>query len=129
MKTKSFSTIFGAVWHRGRTLASHPLAPSSNLGVPNFFLIMLLRIVDATALNNGQSFDNVNRTHLVPTSGKLVPQKQSPFQLFFRMTIMAPMSSTASLKVSSERNNLQPKTRFVLFLFRSNSSFFPFHPF
>ena len=36
---------------------------------------MLLKFIDATAKNNGQRFDNVNQTYLVPASGKVVLQK------------------------------------------------------
>ena len=39
-----------------------------------FFLLMLLRFIGSTAWNTGQMLDNVNRTHLVLASGKLLQQ-------------------------------------------------------
>ena len=42
---------------------------------PIIFLLTLLRFIGGTAESSGQRLDNVNRTHLVLASGKLVPQK------------------------------------------------------
>ena len=48
--------------------ALHPAAPGLILGVPkNFYLL-----VDQ---NNGQRLDNVNQTHRVLSSGKLILEK------------------------------------------------------
>ena len=61
-------------------LALHPATPASILGSPNFFLLILLFI------DRGQRLDNVNRTHLVLASGKLVLQKINaikPFSKFW----------------------------------------------
>ena len=44
-----------------------------------FVSIWLLRLIDGTAENTGQRLDNVNRTHLVLASGKLVVQKNYIF--------------------------------------------------
>ena len=53
-------------------LTQQPLVRFS--AVPNFFLT-LLRFIDDMAKNSGQRLDNVNQTHLVLASGKLVLQK------------------------------------------------------
>ena len=42
---------------------------------PSIFPLMLLRFIDDIAKSSGQRLDNVNRTHLVLASGKLVLQK------------------------------------------------------
>ena len=42
---------------------------------PRIRLLMLLRFFDGTAYNSGQRLENVNRTHLLPASGKLVLKK------------------------------------------------------
>ena len=47
--------------------ALHPPAPGS-------LLLMLLRLIDGTACDSGQRLENVNQTHLVLVSGKLVLQ-------------------------------------------------------
>ena len=59
-------------------LASHPAAPGSNPSTPKNFseqILKLLRVINSTALNSGQRLDNVDPTHLVLASGKLVLQK------------------------------------------------------
>ena len=62
----------GAAWHRGSILASHPGAPGLIPGVPS-------KIVDVAEVNqwccleeSGQLLENVDQTHLVVASGKLV---------------------------------------------------------
>ena len=45
------------------------------LVIPKNFLLILPRFIDGSAQNSGQRLDNVNRTHLVLASGKLVRQK------------------------------------------------------
>ena len=55
-------------------LASHPTALGSILRIPKNKL-MLQRDLMALLKNSEQRLDNVNRTHLVLASGKLVLQK------------------------------------------------------
>ena len=52
------------------------------LAFPRIFLLMLLTFIDWTAQNSGQRLDNVNKTHLVLASGKLVLQKSMLILLF-----------------------------------------------
>ena len=42
---------------------------------PRIFILMFLRFTGSTNLNSGQRLDNVNQTHLVLVSGKVVLQK------------------------------------------------------
>ena len=56
----------------GYNLASHPAAPGLILFVHMNLLFMLLRFIDSTAWNSEKTLENVNPTHLVLTSGKLV---------------------------------------------------------
>ena len=48
--------------------------------VQDFFILMLLLFIDGIAQNSGQMLDNVNQTHLVLASAKLLLQK--PVQFF-----------------------------------------------
>ena len=41
------------------------------LAVRRLFLLLLLRFIDVTAKNSGQSLENISRTHLVLASGIL----------------------------------------------------------
>ena len=75
----------GAAQHSGSVRASgatDPAAPGLNPGVPKKFseekLSMLLRLIDSAAAQSSvqQRLDNVNQTHLVQASGKLVLQKR-----------------------------------------------------
>ena len=63
----------GAALHRGSKLASRPAPPGSILSIPKNFLLMF---IDSTAFNSGRRLNNVNRTHIVLTSGKLVLLKR-----------------------------------------------------
>ena len=56
-------------------LDSHLVALDSILRVPNNNS-MLQRFIEGPALNSGQRLDNVNQTHLVLASGKLVLYKK-----------------------------------------------------
>ena len=55
-------------------LASLPAAPGSILGIPKNFSLDAAES-DSTGCNSGQRLDNVNLTHLVLASGKLVLPK------------------------------------------------------
>ena len=62
------------------TLASHPAAPGSNLGIPIFLGKVILMLLDqfnqrCCLEESGQRLENVDRTHLVLARGKLVIQK------------------------------------------------------
>ena len=67
----------GAVQHRGSVLATHPAAPGLILGVPKiFFLLMQLSFICCTTQNSRQRLYNVNQTHIVLASGRLVLRKK-----------------------------------------------------
>ena len=51
----------------------------SSFRFQRFFLLVLLRFYEGTALNSGQRLDNVCRTHLVQASGQLVLQRNIIF--------------------------------------------------
>ena len=56
------------------------MAPGLNPSIPKIFLeeiYKLLGLINDTAWNSGQRIDNVDQTHLVQASGKLVLQKNS----------------------------------------------------
>ena len=67
----------GAARHRGRILASHKAPPGLILGIPkNYFDVA--EIYQCRWLEeSGQRLENVDRTHLVLASGKLVLKKTS----------------------------------------------------
>ena len=69
-------------------LALHLVALGSILRVPNNNS-MLQRFMDGPALNSGQRLDNVNKTHLVLASGKLVLQKKKDFKLGYYHIIVS----------------------------------------
>ena len=58
------------------TLTSHPAALGLILHVPESNNLMFQRFIDGPAKNSGPRLDNVNQTHLVLASGKLVLQKK-----------------------------------------------------
>ena len=64
-----------AAQHRGSILASNPAVPGFVIDVPRNYLLMLSRLKDSTAQNSGQRLYNVNPTHLVLASGKLVHKR------------------------------------------------------
>ena len=62
------------------TLASHPAAPGSDLGIPIFLGKLILMLLDQVNQwrcleESGKRLENVDRTHLVLARGKLVIQK------------------------------------------------------
>ena len=56
-------------------LAAHPAALCSILGIPKNFSLDVAETYWQHCLEQWQRLDNVNRTHLVMASGKLVLQK------------------------------------------------------
>ena len=50
---------------------------------PIIYLMMLFRLIDGTAKNNGQRLDNVNQNYLVLATGKLELQKSFALGLIF----------------------------------------------
>ena len=91
-------------------LASHPAAPGSVLGVPkNLSLLMLLRFIDSTAWNSGQRLYQVNRTHLVLASGKVVPQKT------YKMYHLAFFHKTTTLRNCPRWVPLAPRLTITLY--------------
>ena len=74
--------------HRGSKLARQPAVLGLILGAAKNFILMLLRFIDGTAWNSRQRLNNVNRTHLVLASGKLVLQKHSIKYLLFTFLLL-----------------------------------------
>ena len=83
----------------------------SSSSFQRFFLLVLLRFYDGTALNSGQRLDNVCRTHLVQASGQLVLQKKLFFP--FQLTLES-LQSKKTLEVGVERRNKVSSTKMLV---------------
>ena len=75
---------------------------------PWICIFVLLTFIEGTASNIGQRPDNVNRTHLVLDSGKLVLQKTSKLKSIFLSTLLQAGRLRAGLPLGFRRRLRDP---------------------
>ena len=72
-----------------------PAAPGSILGIPKNFKLDIAEIYSGHCLE--QWLDNVNQTHLVLASGKLVLQKSKQLLSFIQNHLIAPQIKASNI--------------------------------